>query len=191
MELKMKHVGLQNPIKNMKASIKMGSKINEKSNKSGWKWYQKSIKNPSKIHQKSMKINENEVHGAVLGWLWRYLGSCWLKVMGCGFILTPIWRILGASWLQEGGSWAVLGSKLGFKMGQNRYQERSEPLSIRWSIWRLIFEAIWSEFGSILDLKTSQNGAKLGAKSIQVWCWFESCFWKDFGIIFCWIWYKT
>ena len=33
MELKMKHVGLQNPIKNMKASIKMGSKINEKSNK--------------------------------------------------------------------------------------------------------------------------------------------------------------
>ena len=34
MELKMKHVGLQNPIKNMKASIKMGSKINKKSNKS-------------------------------------------------------------------------------------------------------------------------------------------------------------
>ena len=33
MELKMKHVKLQNPIKNMKASIKMGSKINEKANK--------------------------------------------------------------------------------------------------------------------------------------------------------------
>ena len=33
MELKMKHVGLQNPIKNMEASIKMGSKINEKANK--------------------------------------------------------------------------------------------------------------------------------------------------------------
>ena len=33
-ELKMKHVGLQNPIKNIEASIKMGSKINKKSNKS-------------------------------------------------------------------------------------------------------------------------------------------------------------
>ena len=34
MELRIKHDGLQNLIKNMKASIKTGSKINKKSNKS-------------------------------------------------------------------------------------------------------------------------------------------------------------
>ena len=127
----------------------------------------------SKIHKKSIKINENEVHGGVLGRLWGYLGSCWLKVIGFGPILAPIWRVLGASWLQEGGSWAVLGSKLGFKMGQNRSQELSEPLSIRWSIWRLIFEAIWSEFGSILGSKNlpkwSQVGCKIDPSLVLIW----------------------
>ena len=169
MELKMKHVGLQNLIKNMKASINIGSKFNKKSNKSRWKSYQKSIKNLS-------KINENEVHGGILGWLWGYLGSCWLKVMSFGRILVWFFHFFAPRWLQDAfkmGSWAVLGSKLVLKMGQNRSQERSETLSIRWSIWRLIFEAIWSEFGSILTSKNlpkwSQVGCKIDPSLVLIW----------------------
>ena len=71
------------------------------------------------------------------------------------------------------GSWAVLGSKLGLKMEQNRSQERSETLSIRWSIWRLIFEAIWSEFGSILSSKNlpkwSQVGCNIDPSLVLIW----------------------
>ena len=124
----------------------------------------------SKIHQKSIKNQWKWGPWGGPGATWGYLGSCWLKVIGFGVILSPIWRVLGASWLQVGGSWAVLGSKLGLKMNQNRFQERCESLSIRWSIWRLIFEAIWSEFGFILGSKKPpkmepswvQNRSKFG-----------------------------
>ena len=94
---------------------------------------------------------------------------------------AAIWGLLGASWLQEGGSWAILSSKLGPKIGQNRSQERSEMWSIFWWIWRSIFEAIWSHLGSQTPPKMKpswlQNRCKLG-------CWFESCFVMDFGWIF-------
>ena len=99
----------------------------------------KSFKNPS-------KINENEVHGGVLGWLWGYLGSCWLKVIG-----------LGTFWPQFGGSWGHLGSKrvdpgpfwaptwgskwakIGPKSDPKRY-----PLDDRFEDWFLkILERIW------------------------------------------------
>ena len=71
MELKMKHVGLQNPIKNMKASINMGSKINEKSNKSGCA---NSNKNPSKIYQKSMKMRSMGASWDDFGGIWAHVG---------------------------------------------------------------------------------------------------------------------
>ena len=125
----------------------------------------------SKIHL--LKINENEVHGGVLGWLWGYLGSCWLKVMSFGRILVGFFLLFRSQMAQDAfkmGSWAVLGSKLGLKMVQNRSQERSETLSSRWSIGSLIFEAIWNEFGSILGFKNPpkmepswvQNRSKFG-----------------------------
>ena len=127
----------------------------------------------SKIHQTSIKNQ----------WKWGPWGrpGATLGVFGVMLVesdrlwpyLAPIWRVLGASWLQEGGSWAVLGSKLGFKMGQNRSQELSEPLSIRWSIWRLILEAIWSELGSILGSKNlpkwSQVGCKIDPSLVLIW----------------------
>ena len=39
------------------------------------------------------KIDENEVHEAVLGRLWGSLGSCWLKVMSLGPILVGFFSL--------------------------------------------------------------------------------------------------
>ena len=81
-------------------------------------------------------------------------------------------------------SWGSKWSKIDPRSDPKRY-----PLDDRFEGWFL------KRFGANLvpswAPKTSQNGAKLGAKSILVWCWFESYFWKDFGISFCWILYTT
>ena len=139
------------------------------------------MKIQSNIYENEVPNFLKSIHEAVLGRLWGYLGPSWLQVIGLGPILAPIWGVLGASWLQEGGSWAILSSKLGPKIGQNRSQERSEMWSIFWWIWRSIFEAIWSHLGSQTPPKMKpswlQNRCKLG-------CWFESCFVMDFGSIF-------
>ena len=130
----------------------------------------------SKIHQKSSKNR----------WKWGPWGRPGTTLGVFGFMLVEsdeFWPHFGrifslfrskmASRCFKMGSWAVLGSKLGLKMEQNRSQERSETLSIRWSIWRLIFEAIWSEFGSILGSKNlpkwSQVGCKIDPSLVLIW----------------------
>ena len=140
--------------------------------------YQKSIK-------KSMKMRSMGVPGATLGVFGIMLVESDEFWPHFGLIFFTFSLPDGSRCLQDG----ILG-RFGLQV---KIGPRSDPkrLSIRWSIWRLIFEAIWSEFGSISGSKTSQNGAKLDAKSIQVWCWFESCCWKDFGTVFCSILYTT
>ena len=130
----------------------------------------------SKIHQKSIKNQ----------WKWGPWGhpGATLGVFGVMLVESDeFWPHFGrffftfrSQMAQDAfkmGSWAVLGSKLGLKMGQNRSRERSETLSIRWSIWRLIFEAIWSEFGSILGSKNlpkwSQVGCKIDPSLVLIW----------------------
>ena len=131
----------------------------------------------SKIHQKSIKNQ----------WKWGPWGRPGTTLGVIGLMLVEsdefwphfgviFFLFLAPRWLQDSfkmGSLVVLGSKLGFKMEQNRSQERSEPLSIRWSIWRLIFEAIWSEFGSILGSKNlpkwSQVGCKIDPSLVLIW----------------------
>ena len=44
---------------------------------------------------------------------WAHFG---FNLGGLGHILASFWEVLGASWLQEGGSWAILSSKLGPKI---------------------------------------------------------------------------
>ena len=177
MELQMKHIKLQNPTTNMKAWIKMGSKINEKSNQNQWKSYQKSIKNLS-------KINENEVHGGVLGRLWGYLGSCWLKVMSFGAILVgfflPFRSKMVSRCLQDG----ILG-RFGVQVGaQNR------PKSIPRAIWNVINFLMdlkidfWTDLVPSWLPNPSKNEVKLAPKSMQVgvliWELFCDGFWNDF-----------
>ena len=82
-----------------------------------------------------------------------------------------------------GPSWGQVGTKLGWKSIKNDVKKRMKK--------DCILKASWSEFGSIVGSKNQPCGAKLGAKSIQDWSWFESCFWKDFGIIFSSILYTT
>ena len=130
----------------------------------------------SKIHQKSIKNQ----------WKWGPWGhpGATLGVLGLMLVESDefwphfgrIFSLFRSKMAQDAfkmGSWAVLGSKLGLKMEQNRSQERSETLSIRWSIWRLIFEAIWSEFGSILGSKNlpkwSQVGCKIDPSLVLIW----------------------
>ena len=130
----------------------------------------------SKIHQKSIKNQ----------WKWGPWGrpGTTLGVFGVMLVesdefgphFSRIFLLFRSQMAQDAfkmGSWAVLGSKLGLKMRQNRSQERSETLSIRWSIWRLIFEAIWSEFGSILTSKNlpkwSQVGCKIDPSLVLIW----------------------
>ena len=130
----------------------------------------------SKIHQKSIKNQ----------WKWRPWGRPGTTLGVFGLMLVEsdefwphvglIFSLFRSKMAQDAfkmGSWAVLGSKFGLKMEQNRSQERSETLSIRWSIWRLIFEAIWSEFGSILGSKNlpkwSQVGCKIDPSLVLIW----------------------
>ena len=76
------------------------------------------IKNPS-------KINENKVHGGVLGRLWGSLGSCWLKVMSLGPILTGFFFTFS---LQD-GSWMSFGVDLGAKLGPSWDKNRLKAIS--------------------------------------------------------------
>ena len=98
------------------------------------------------------------------------------------------WRLLDGFW---GGFGGQVGAKLepswgqvGMEIDKKRCQKKNEKKIASWRHLGANLAPSWPP-------KTSQNGAKLGAKSIQVWCWFENGFWKDFGIIFNWILYTT
>ena len=152
---------------------------------------QKSKKIVSTIHQKFIKNQWKwgpwGRPGATLGVFeamlvasdrsWPYFGS---NLEGLGRILAPRGWILGR-----------FGLQVGVQNGQNRSQELSEPLSIRWSIWRLIFEAIWREIGSILGCKIlpkwSQVGCKIDPSLLLIW----ELFWEGFRYHFSLILYTT
>ena len=150
----------------------------------------KIVKNPSKIYQKSMKMR-------YMGAAWGDFGGTWAHVGWKWWVLAPFWsdfHFLAPRWLKMHSrwdpgpfwapSWSSKWSTIGPKRDPKRY-----PLDDRFEGWFL------KRFGANLvpswAPKTSQNGTKLGAKSIQVWCWFGNCFWKDFGIIFSSILYTT
>ena len=145
----------------------------------------------SKIHQKSMKMRYMGASWGDFGGLWAHVGWKW-------WVWAPFWldffHFFAPRWVLDefwGGFGGQVGAKLGPSWGQvgikidkKRCQKKNEKKIASWRHLGANLAPSWPP-------KTSQNGAKLGAKSIQVWCWFESCFWKDFGIIFCWILYTT
>ena len=100
---------------------------------------------------------------------WAFVGS---NLGGLGPVLALFCGVLGASWLQEGGSWVVLG----FKISHNRSQERSETPSFLSSIWTSILQRFGPNWSPSWLPKFVKKRSKLG-------CWFESCFWEDFGTI--------
>ena len=145
----------------------------------------------SKIHQKSIKNP----------WKWGTWGrpGATLGVFGLMLVESdefgPHFGWIFFTFSLQDGSWMSFGVDLGAKLGpswgqvgikidKKRCQKKNEKKIASWRHLGANLAPSWPP-------KTSQNGAKLGAKSIQVWCWFESCFWKDFGIIFSSILYTT
>ena len=94
-----------------------------------------------------------------------------------------IWRALGGSWGHLGpkmGSRAkktskndflgpLLGAKLEPKIDQNWSQERFKMWSFFGWIWRVIFEAIWCQLGSILTPQTLPKWGQVGHKIDPSW----------------------
>ena len=142
------------------------SKIFQKTIKNQWKWGPFGVENRCKIDKKSIKkqIKNKMRFGIDFWWL---LGGFW------GGFGGQVGAKLGPSWGQ-----------VGIKIDKKRCQKKNEKKIASWRHLGTNLAPSWPP-------KTSQNGSKLGAKSIQVWCWFENCFCKDFGIIFSSILYTT
>ena len=119
--------------------------------------------------------------GGLLGGSWRVLGVL-------GGILGPSWPQDGPKSPKDLEKW-FLGPPLGAHLGaQNR--SKLVPRAIRKVIIFMITLVIdfWIDWVPTWPQLGLQNPPKMGPtwhpNRCKLGCWFESCFWKDLGIIF-------
>ena len=128
------------------------------------KIHQKSTKNPSKINQKSM-------HGGTKIEAWGHQNrgprapkSSSGRMLG---VLSARTRFGGRLVAKKWPTWPQLGSQDGSQILQESIKNRCKNRSKNRCLSRLIFDAIWMDFGK-------ENGSKLAPR----WCRKSNLSWK-------------
>ena len=153
--------------------MKIVSKIHQKSIKHQWKWGTWGRPGAT-LGVFGLMLVESDEFGP-------HFGRDFFHFFAPRWVLDEFWGGFGG---QVGAKLGPSWGQVGIKIDKKRCQKKNEKKIASWRHLGANLAPSWPP-------KNSQNGAKLGAKSIQVWCWFESCFWKDFGIIFSSILYTT